>query len=139
MIARGSRSKKLMKGDPIVHKKLIVLLIAAAALVAGSALAATSGSAKVKLTLWHNYGTEANAVAAVNLAKAFEKAHPEISVKVVSQPAANYFALLQASAISKTGPDLGVMWTGLFAIKYQKFLLNLKPYFSSAEQSKIKA
>ena len=120
-----------------MHKKLIVLLIVAVALAAGSALAATSGSGKVTLTLWHNYGTEANAVAAVNLAKAFEKAHPNISVKVVSQPAANYFALLQASAISKTGPDLGVMWTGLFAIKYQKFLLNLKPYFSSAEQSKI--
>jgi raffinose/stachyose/melibiose transport system substrate-binding protein len=122
----------------MVHKKLIVPLVAAVALAAGSAFAATSGSSgKVNLTLWHNYGTEANAVAAVNLAKAFEKAHPNISVKVVSQPAANYFALLQAAAISKTGPDLGVMWTGLYAIKYQKFLLNLKPYFSSAEQSKI--
>jgi raffinose/stachyose/melibiose transport system substrate-binding protein len=121
----------------MVHKKLIVPLIAAAAVTAGSALAATSGSSKVNLTLWHNYGTEANTAATVNLAKAFEKAHPNISVKVVSQPAANYFALLQAAAISKTGPDLGVMWTGLFAIKYQKFLLNLQPYFSSGEQSKI--
>ena len=122
----------------MLRKKLIVTLLAVAAVGAGSALAATSGgSAKVKLTLWHNYGTEANAVAAVNLAKAFEKAHPNISIKVVSQPASNYFALLQAGSISKTGPDLGVMWTGLFAIKYQKFLLNLKPYFSAGEQSKI--
>src|SRR5882672_717914 len=121
----------------MVNKKAIVALMVVAVIAAGSALAATSASSKVTLTLWHNYGTEANAVAAVNLAKAFEKAHPNISVKVVSQPAANYFALLQASAISKTGPDLGVMWTGLFAIKYQKFLLNLGPYFSAAEQGKI--
>ena len=121
----------------MVHKKVIVALMVVAVIAAGSALAANSRSAAVKLTLWHNYGTEANAVAAVNLAKAFEKSHPNISIKVVSQPAANYFALLQASSISKTGPDLGVMWTGLFALKYQKFLLNLTPYFSAAEQSKI--
>src|SRR3989442_7346194 len=121
----------------MVQKKVIVELMVVAVIAAGSALAATSRSAAVKLTLWHNYGTEANAVAAVNLAKAFEKSHPNISIKVVSQPAANYFALLQAASISKTGPDLGVMWTGLFALKYQKFLLNLEPYFSAAEQSKI--
>jgi raffinose/stachyose/melibiose transport system substrate-binding protein len=120
-----------------MQKKLIVALIAVAAVAAGGAFAATSRTDTVKLTLWHNYGTEANAVAAVKLAKAFEKAHSNISVKVVSQPAANYFALLQAAAISKTGPDLAVMWTGLFAIKYQKSLLNLKPYFSAAEQSTI--
>jgi ABC-type glycerol-3-phosphate transport system substrate-binding protein len=77
----------------MVHKKVIVALMVVAVIAAGSALAANSRSAAVKLTLWHNYGTEANAVAAVNLAKAFEKSHPNISIKVVSQPAANYFAL----------------------------------------------
>ena len=56
---------------------------------------------------------------------------------MVSQPADNYFALLQAASISHTGPDLAVQWTGLFDLKYQKFLLNLKPYLSSAEVAKI--
>src|SRR5919204_2383901 len=107
------------------------------AAAAGGSLAATSAPRDVTLTLWHNYGTERNAVAAVNLAKAFERTHSGIKIKVVSQPAENYFALLQASSISKTGPDLAVMWTGLFALKYQKFLLNLGPYFSAGEQSKI--
>ena len=55
----------------------------------------------------------------------------------MSQPADNYFPLLQAASISHTGPDLAVMWTGLFDIKYQKFLLNLNKYFSASEIAKI--
>ena len=78
------------------------------------------------LTIWHNYGTEQNATALQNLAKAFHKLHPNITVNVVSQPASNYFALLQAKAISHNGPDLAVMWTGLFTLQYKGFLQNLK-------------
>ena len=122
-------------------KKLVVGLTAlVAAAVTGVSLAATSaGSGNVTLTLWHNYGTAGNTTATINLAKAFSKTHPNIQIKVVSQPTANYFSLLQAASISKTGPDLAVQWTGLFDLKYEKFLLNLKPYFSAAEMAKINA
>src|SRR5215472_15714900 len=85
-----------------------------------------STSAPVTLTIWHNYGTEQNATALQNLAKAFEKIHKNVKVDVVSQPATNYFALLQAAAVSKTGPDVAVMWTGLFTIQYKDFLVNPK-------------
>ena len=105
--------------------------IAAAALLAagcGSSSGGGSGSsnAPVTLTIWHNYGTEQNATALQNLAKAFHQLHPNITVDVVSQPASNYFALLQAKAISHNGPDLAVMWTGLFTLQYKGFLQNLK-------------
>ncbi len=92
----------------------------------GSSGSSGGGSSPVTLTIWHNYGTEQNATALVNLAKAFEKLHPNIKINVVSQPAPNYFALLQAKAISKNGPDLAVMWTGLFTLQYKSFLQNLK-------------
>ncbi len=82
----------------------------------------------VHLTLWENYGTEANATATRSLVKAFEKLHPNISISVVAQPADNYFALLQAAAVSRTGPDLAVMWTGLFTLQYKSYLENLKGY-----------
>jgi len=118
---------------------VLVALAAGAAAVGGSLAATSAKSGKVSLTLWHNYGTGGNAGATDNLVKAFEKAHPNIQIKVVSQPSANYFALLQASSISRTGPDLAVQWTGLFDLKYEKFLLNLKPYFSAAETAKINA
>jgi raffinose/stachyose/melibiose transport system substrate-binding protein len=104
---------------------------AAALLAAGCGSSSGSGgsgtsNAPVTLTIWHNYGTEQNATALVNLAKAFHKLHPNITVNVVSQPAPNYFALLQAKAISRNGPDLAVMWTGLFTLQYKGFLQNLK-------------
>ena len=83
----------------------------------------------VVVTLWQNYGTADEATATANLAKAFNKTHPGIKVDVVAEPVNNYFALFQAASISKTGPDIAVMWTGLYTLQYQKFLLNLNPYF----------
>jgi ABC-type glycerol-3-phosphate transport system substrate-binding protein len=115
---------------------LTAAVVVAVAVVAGCGGSSSSGG-KVTLTLWHNYGTEGNAVATQNLVKAFEKLHPNIKINVVSQPASNYFALLQASQISHTGPDLAVMWTGLYDLKYQNLLVNLKPYFPSSELSKL--
>jgi ABC-type glycerol-3-phosphate transport system substrate-binding protein len=117
---------------------------AAMALVAGlTAACGSSGggggasSGPVTLTIWHNYGTEQNATALQNLAKAFHKLHPNITVNVVSQPATNYFAQLQAAAISKTGPDLAVMWTGLFTLQYKDFLLNLKGKVPAADLARV--
>ena len=121
------------------------------ALVAGMALAAVlatacgsgggagggGGSGPVTLTIWHNYGTEQNATALTNLAKAFEKLHPSVHVNVVSQPADNYFALLQAAAVSRTGPDLAVMWTGLFTLQYKDFLANLKGRIPAPDLARI--
>ena len=122
-----------------MFRKLLIGVLAAALVgtAAGVALASSTSAKTTQLTLWHNYGTEGNAVATNNLVAAFEKLHPDIKIRVVSQPADNYFALLQSSAISHTSPDLATMWTGLFDLKYAKFLLNLKPYFSAAETSKL--
>ena len=92
----------------------------------GGGSSSSTASGPVTLTIWHNYGTEQNATALKNLAAAFHKLHPNVTVNVVSQPADNYFALLQAAAVSKTGPDLAVMWTGLFTLQYKSFLTNLQ-------------
>ena len=100
----------------------------------GTAPASTS---KVTLTLWHNYGTSQNAVATASLVAAYEKAHTNVTIKVVSQPGDNYFSLLQASAISHTSPDLAVMWTGLYALKYKKLFINLKGQVPAKALSKV--
>jgi ABC-type glycerol-3-phosphate transport system substrate-binding protein len=91
-----------------------------------------------KLTLWHNYGMEANATATENLVAAFEEKYPQIEIEVVSQPADNYFALLQAAAIARTGPDLATMWTGLFDLKNQDYLEPLNDWVSLDELKKLK-
>jgi raffinose/stachyose/melibiose transport system substrate-binding protein len=119
----------------------VLATVAAAALVAtacgssGGSSGSTSGP--VTLSIWENYGTEQNATALKNLAKAFEKLHKNVTVNVVSQPADNYFALLQAAAVSKTGPDLAVMWTGLFTLQYKEFLTNLKGKIPAADLARI--
>lgn len=114
-----------------MRRWILVAGVAVAAMLAtacsssgGTSSSSTSGP--VTLTIWHNYGTEQNATALKNLATAFHKLHPNVTVNVVSQPADNYFALLQAAAVSKTGPDLAVMWTGLFTLQYKDFLTNLQ-------------
>lgn len=97
-----------------------------------AASAAADGGEPITLTLWHNYGTEQNAVATQALTDAYTAAHPNVKFDVVSQPGDNYFSLLQAAAVSQTGPDLAVMWTGLFDLKYKDWLVNLKDLVPAA-------
>ncbi|HCU92104.1 MAG TPA: hypothetical protein DHU96_04955 [Actinobacteria bacterium] len=125
-----------------MRRWILVAGVAVAAMLAtacssGGSSGSGSGSGPVTLTIWHNYGTEQNATALQNLAKAFHQLHPNIAVNVVSQPADNYFALLQAAAVSKTGPDLAVMWTGLFTLQYKNFLTNLQGKIGAADLARI--
>lgn len=94
--------------------------------------ATTANAATTTITIWHNLGDTQNATAVKALTDAYAKAHPDVTFKLVSQPADNYFALLQAAAVSKKGPDLALMWTGLFALQYKSYLKNLKGVVSSA-------
>jgi raffinose/stachyose/melibiose transport system substrate-binding protein len=114
-------------------------VVAAALMLAGTFYAAVpaSASAKISLVLWQNYGTEQNAVATTNLIKAFEKLNPNITIKDVAQPGTNYFQLLQSAAISGNGPDLAVMWTGIYDLQYSSFLENLKGNVPAADLAKM--
>ena len=85
-------------------------------------------AAPVTLTLWHNYGTEANAKVTDALVKAYMAKNPNVTINVVSQPADNYFPLLKAAALAQSGPDIVTMWTGLFALQNQTYLEPLDQY-----------
>ncbi len=119
---------------------VLTAAVATAALAANSHPAASAGEAlePAEITLWHNYGTEANAKATDALIKAFEAKNPGVTVKAVSQPADQYFDLLQAAAISKTGPDLATQWTGLFDLKYKDYLQPLNDLVPMDELKKMK-
>lgn len=116
---------------------LAVTVLALAGCAGGASGAGTSDTEPVKLTLWHNFGTQQNAIATQNLTDAYTKLHPNVTFDVVSQPGDNYFSLIQASAISKTGPDLAVMWTGLFTLKYKDLLVNLDGLVPAADLAKV--
>jgi len=96
--------------------------------VAATDSPAPTTAAPVTLTLWHNYGTEANADVTNALVKAYMAKNPNVTINVVSQPADNYFALLKAAAVAQSGPDIMTMWTGLFALQNQTYLEPLDSY-----------
>jgi raffinose/stachyose/melibiose transport system substrate-binding protein len=135
------------KGDRALNRKLLafvasLVIVGAAcggasssptpAATASSSQSATTATptaaAPVTLTLWHNYGTEANAKVTDALVKAYMAKYPNVTINVVSQPADNYFALLKTAAIAGSGPDLMTMWTGLFALQNQGYLEPLNSY-----------
>ena len=120
-----------------MRKKLILASAIAIALIlsgcsSSSNDSAATSDAPVTITLWHNLGDTQNAEATKALTDAYTAAHPNVTFELVSQPGDNYFALLQAAAVSKNGPDLALMWTGLFALKYKSYLTNLKGLVSDA-------
>ncbi len=96
----------------------------------------SANAATTTITIWHNLGDTQNATAVKALTDAYTKSHPGVAFKLVSQPADNYFALLQAAAVSKKGPDLLLMWTGLFALQYKSYLQNLKGVVSAPALAK---
>ena len=108
-------------------------VIALALAATGFGVNAQSASAAgTTITIWHNLGTTQNAEAVKALTTAYTKANPSVTFELVDQPGDNYFALLQSAAISKKGPDLALMWTGLFALQYKSYLQNLKGKVSDA-------
>lgn len=99
------------------NKNILVGALAIAMAFTGIGITASNANASgTVITIWHNLGTTQNATAVQGLTDAYTKLHPDVTFKLVSQPADNYFALLQAAAISKKGPDMALMWTGLFAL-----------------------
>lgn len=121
---------------------MLVVVQACSGTTSTSSPAASGGAGAslepATLTLWHNYGTEANAKATEALVKAFEAKYPGVTINIVSQPADNYFDLLQTAAISKTGPDIATQWTGLFDLKYKDYLEPLNQYIPLDELKKMK-
>ena len=120
------------------NKGILAGALAFAMAFAGIGITASTAQASgTVITIWHNLGTTQNATAVKGLTDAYTKLHPDVTFKLVSQPADNYFALLQAAAISKKGPDMALMWTGLFALQYKSYLQNLKGVVPAASLAKV--
>jgi raffinose/stachyose/melibiose transport system substrate-binding protein len=115
-----------VKRKAIFASAVIAALVLAGCSSASKKEAAPAADTPVTVTIWHNLGDTQNATATKALTDAYTAAHPNVTFDLVSQPGDNYFSLLQAAAVSKTGPDLVLMWTGLFALKYKEYLTSLK-------------
>jgi raffinose/stachyose/melibiose transport system substrate-binding protein len=85
--------------------------------------------------MWTNFGGSYLSDVTKALVNKYEHEHPHVHVEVTTQPASNYFSLLQSAGVSRKGPDLISMWSGLYGIQHGKYLENLK---SDIDSSKLK-
>ena len=92
---------------------LVLAIAASAAVGVGTAASAPSHTtAKTQLTFW--FWAESDAPGAdkwlSNAVSAYEKANPNISIKVVVQGTDTFIASFQAAAAAKSGPDIAAQW-----------------------------
>ena len=139
--ASPSRGQNRSDRRRIMYRKLLIgVLVAAIAVTAASvAFGASSRGAPRSSRSGTTTAPRAMPSRPTSSSRPSRSCIPISRSGVVSQPADNYFALLQSSAISQTSPDLATMWTGLFDLKYAKFLLNLKPYFTAPRRASSRA
>jgi len=112
---QGNRRERAVRRWKMAAAGAVATLLAAGCASSGGGSGGTS-SGPVTITIAENYGTEQNAVALRNLAAAFHKLHPNITVKIQPENGSNYFPILAKDAVARNGPDLAVMWTGLFTL-----------------------
>lgn len=109
-------------GGGVAALSLVLSACGSSTTTASTSSTQTGSSKKVNLILWQNLGNGNQAQMIPVLIKSFEKQNPNITVTNVQQPRSNYFALLQAAAVSHSGPDIVNMWTGLFTLQYKSYL-----------------
>jgi raffinose/stachyose/melibiose transport system substrate-binding protein len=133
-----------------MRKKVVVLLaglIALTAILAGcgsnskdeGANASAASGEQVKLTYWTQFAEslpESKWIAAA--IKKFEDSHPNVTVEVVRQAQdPSFYAMFQASSLSKTGPDIIDLWTGLYALRYKQFLEPLNKVLTDEQKNQL--
>lgn len=114
---------------------LATLGLSACASGTAAATAQVPAGAKQTLVLWHN-GNFSSTVTGL-LVKAFEKEHPNITIKMVAEPTGNYFAVLQTTMISHKGPDIVNLWPAAYMTRFESNLVNLDKYISPAVLAKV--
>ncbi|WP_441885079.1 ABC transporter substrate-binding protein [Paenibacillus sp. 2TAB26] len=68
----------------------------------------------------------------------YEKAHPNVKIDVQDVPSGDeLFAKFQTASIAKNGPDLTVLWSGSYMLRFKQFLEPMDSYFSGEERSRI--
>ncbi|BBH20244.1 ABC transporter substrate-binding protein [Paenibacillus baekrokdamisoli] len=94
---------------------------------------------KVTLTYWTQFTESLPESKWINAAvKRFEDSHPNVKVNVVHQTQdPSYFTMFQASSLSKTGPDIVDLWTGLYALRYKQFLEPLNKVLTDEQKGNL--
>ncbi|RKP48914.1 extracellular solute-binding protein [Cohnella endophytica] len=141
---------RLKRGSVISISLIIVLSLMLGACSKGTNESASTGGdadKKIKIVFWNSgYATidENNKSKKkedfyISQAVArYEAAHPNIKIDVQDVPSGDeLFAKFQTASIAKNGPDMTVLWSGSYMLRFKQFLEPMDPYFTSEERSRI--
>ncbi|MBO9608380.1 MAG: sugar ABC transporter substrate-binding protein [Paenibacillaceae bacterium] len=74
----------------------------------------------------------------VQAIKRFEQAHPGVTIELQDIPSNDQmFTKFQTASIAKNGPDLTILWSGSYMLKYKQFLEPMDSYFTKEERARI--
>ena len=119
------------------RRRVLTALATAAAVLAALGTAGmvpagiASAATTTTLTLWQDGSVASSASYLPALASSFESVHPGVKIQIIAQPSGNYFAILQASLISRTAPDLADLFAGTYLTGLEPYFANLKNYISA--------
>jgi multiple sugar transport system substrate-binding protein len=125
-------------------RKLVVALalggVCAAVAVAATSAAPTSASKAaatepITMQVWDWGSPGPKFMDAVN--KQFNKLYPNIKVKRVTQPFANYFTLLKTATVAKKGPDIFSTFATAAVFDNERALLPLTKYVTAKQRKEL--
>lgn len=114
--------------------KILAPIVVAGLALAGCSTSGTSADAGTgpnstanpsgSLTIWA-YGAIDSTPHLQPLVDGFKKKYPNVKVTLQPQPSENYYAMLKAAIVSKTGPDIFTMFPGGYESQFAKYSLDL--------------
>ncbi|WP_162309385.1 ABC transporter substrate-binding protein [Cohnella abietis] len=112
-----------------------------------SASTGSNGEKKVNIVFWNsgfatidenNKAKKKEEFYISQAVKRFEAANPNVKIDVQDVPSGDeLFAKFQTASIAKNGPDLTVLWSGSYMLRFKQFLEPMDSYFTSEERNRI--
>ncbi|QTH41432.1 extracellular solute-binding protein [Cohnella sp. LGH] len=141
---------KLRRGSVVTATLIMVLALVLNACGSGaneSASSSGNGEKQIKLVFWNsgfatidenNKAKKKEDFYISQAVERYQKLHPNIKIDVQDVPSGDeLFAKFQTASIAKNGPDLTVLWSGSYMLRFKQFLEPMDPYFTAEERARI--
>jgi len=112
----------------------------ALALIAGCGGEGEPKPGQIVLTVWDWHAADPSKGVGLwltNIDRAFEKAHPGVTIKHVAQSHTEYYQILKAATASRSGPDVVMLHQGSRVVDERSSLLPLTDYVTPEFKKKI--
>jgi len=136
------------RGSLVTAAGILAMTLVLSACGSGTSESATSGGdKKIDLVFWNSgfatidENNKAKKKEDFYISQAvarYQELHPNVRIDVQDVPSGDeLFAKFQTASIAKNGPDLTVLWSGSYMLRFKPFLEPMDPYFTAEERARI--